>query len=465
MHALNPALKVEYLLDSARKSVARGDSLSAEEALLTARDEDSGSPAIYLELAELAMHRRQYPVAMQLLRLGLAYQPQNVEAWARLGNACWRAQKYDESFHALLQAEQLAPGSKLVDHNLGLLWYFRGNADQAMRHLENALKLAPQDKWIKNDYAHAVLKSGDLKRGLKLFEARWDILEKSPVWQCGLPVWQGETCSEKTLLLHAEQGYGDTLQFIQFIPEIKEHGQFKRIVFAGPVTLRRLLAGQCEIDDYVDFTSVGELLKAVRGSDPAFVHCPLISAFSHLGYSYDTMVPPVPYLTAPATSPRPLRPGGTKFAVGIVWAASVGHERSRQRSVPVTDLLPLSTIPGVRLWSLQMAPHAKEAVETGADLVIGDATVPVMDFADTAAIIQDMDAIVTVDTAIVHLAGALGKRTFMLNPFNACWRWVHGADPWYSSVSLVQQSQDLSWVEAIDEVKIHIAELVRKKGQ
>ena len=111
-----------------------------------------------------------------------------------------------------------------------------------------------------------------------------------------------------------------------------------------------------------------------------------------------------------------------------------------------------------------MAPFAREAVDTGADLIVSDATIPVMDFADTAAIVQSMDAVVSVDTSIVHLAGALGKPTFMLNPVNQCWRWCRGSEVWYKSVSLYDQdSSDLSWTFAIDKIKTKIAGMVAQK--
>ena len=462
MHAPTEPRRVDQLRGAAREAVLRCDLDGAVDLLQEACAEVDSSEA-HLELAEVAMVRRQYAVAASLIRRGLAARPGDGLAWARLGNALWRCQRYEESRFALDRAAFLLPGHWLVEQNRGLLCYFTGDAAGAVRHFEKAIGSSPpENHWLRSDLAHAVLKTGDLRRGLELFEARWEVIGKSPVWGCGLPQWDGSRWDGATILLHAEQGYGDTLQFFRFVPRIREAGGFGRVVLAGPLTLKRLLSNQCEVDEYVDHESVSEVVKASR---EASCHAPLVSAFSRLRMSYDDLPVARPYLSWPAGSPRGLRPPGTKLAVGVVWAASVGHERSRMRSLSPVELLPLAEVPGVRLWSLQMAPHAREAVDTGADLVISDATLATMDFADTAGIVQELDAVVTVDTSMVHLAGALGKRTFMLNPAASCWRWARGAAPWYASVELFDQSLDLTWTVAVHGIKKRLDEMIRERSR
>lgn len=459
MHAPAQFSRIEKISAAITATVLRGESERVIESCERVLDADNGDVDAYLGMAELAMLRRQYDVAIALLERVLASGLLDVGlVWARLANALWRVQDYEGSHWALQKAHQLVPHHKLVKQNLGLLAYFTRKPELALFHLERALEEDPDDRWIQNDHAHAVLMSGDLARGLELFECRWSILKKSPAWECGLPLWSGASVPTNTLLLHAEQGLGDTIQFIRFVPEIKNKGAFERVIFAGPLTLKKLIQNQCGVDDYVDFENPSEILRAARRSH---VHAPLLSAVAKLKLSYDALPPPAPYLVADRSSPRQLRPGGARLAVGLVWAASVGHERSRQRSVKVTDLLALGTVPGVRLWSLQMAPHGRECPDSGADLMIGDATSAVMDFADTAGVVQELDVIVTVDTSMVHLAGALGKRCFMLNPLAQCWRWCRGARPWYGdSVELFDQSNDLTWTHAIDAIRIKISEMV-----
>lgn len=407
-------------------------------------------------LADAAMARRQYAVAASLVRRALADDPGDAALWARLGNALWRDQRYDESRAALERAEQLFPGHWLIEQNLGLICYFTGDATGAVEHLERALKTVPDtNPWVRHDLAHAVLKSGDLRRGMELFEVRWETLARSPAWGCGRPQWCGEKWSGGEMLLHAEQGFGDTIQFFRFVPAIREAGGFSRVVLAGPLPLKRLLEAQGVVDQYIDHESVGDLVAASR---TASCHSPLMSAFAKLGLGYDDLPAAEPYISWPARSKRNLRPAGTRLAVGVVWAASVGHERSWQRSVSPVDLLPLSEVPGIKLWSLQMAPRAREAVDTGADLVISDATTENMDFAATAGIVGELDAVVSVDTSVVHLCGAMGKNCFVLNPRNACWRWARGAAPWYGGVvELFDQSPDLTWGAAIFQIRSRLA--------
>lgn len=444
--------EAEQLTTVASHEAAKGNFDGAKEALLQARDADVGRADGYINLAELALARKDFGPAIALLYYATTIDRERGLLWARLGNALWQAERYDEAFAALEKARRFEPNHYLVYQNLGLCHYMGGDASYAEYYLKRALKLAPNNVQVRNDHAMAVLKDGRLQEGLRLFESRWEgILAKTPAWDCGLPLFFGEfeKYRGKTLLLHHEQGYGDTIQFIRFVPEIKQRFGFEHVMFAGPVALKTLLDRQCGITCYFDYGRASEMLQAAQTSH---CHAPLLSAVSYLDHEYYTLPAFEPYLKAPAYYPaqRVLKPGSTKLAVGITWAASIAR-----KSCSVLDFLPLATIPGVKLWSLQMAPHAQEAVETGADLVISDATLRVMDFADTAAIVEDLDAIVTVDTALAHLAGALGKRTFVLNPLNECWRWCRGAAPWYgSNFSLHKQSYDLSWKLAIEQIKL-----------
>ncbi len=457
--APNPGDETEGLREAARRAASGGDPDRAVDILKEACDRGDLNGAARVDLAELAMGRRQYAVAASLLRSALVARPSDAGAWARLGNVLWRSQRYDESKAALDRANDLSPGNWLIEQNIGLWHYFTGDAESAVRYLESSLKKAPPSiPWVRNDLAHAVLKSGDLRRGMELFEVRWETLARSPAWSCGLPQWQGEPRSGEGILLHAEQGFGDTLQFFRFVELVRKKGKFSHVFLAGPLALKRLLEAQGVLDGYADHESVGDLLETSRG---ATCHAPLMSAFAALGLGYEDLPVPRPCVSWPAGSRRNLRPSGVKLSVGLVWSASIGHERSRQRSVSPVNLLPLGEVPRVKLWSLQMAPHAAMAIETGADLVISDATFETMDFADTAGIVGSLDAVVSVDTSMVHLCGALGKKVFMLNPVNACWRWARGAAPWYGdAVELFDQSKDLSWDAAISKIKSRLAEMI-----
>ena len=442
------------------------DAESAKALFAGAINTDNDFADAYHNLALVEASSLHYDAAIAMSRRAVTLKPNDGMVWMNLGNTLWRAKRYDEALAATQRAAALSPCDHKVYLNLGLAFYSLNRTREAVFSFERALELKPGDLGARNDLAHAVLKSGDLTRGLQLLECRWDsevLLTKNPIWDCGLPRWEGERREASTLLLHHEQGFGDTLQFCRFIPQIKKLSGALKIIFAAPKGLHRLLEGQCGIDELIDHMSAGDIVKAALRAD---AHCPLMSAVTALKPSYDGIVTPfgTPYLDSPLSVRDKYHDGGAKLAVGLVWAASHGHERSRQRSVKVTELFDLATLPGVKLWSLQFAPYAQELVETGGDGIVGDATVGVKDFADTAAILQHFDLVITVDTAMVHLAGALGVKCFMLNPINPCWRWCNGAAPWYGSVELFDQETIENWRAPIAAIKDRVAAMVEQRG-
>jgi ADP-heptose:LPS heptosyltransferase len=460
------------LLQLAGQRHKAGDRVNEKALNLSAIACDVDCADAYHNLSAIAVGAGRYDASIALAKRGLALKPDNGPLWLNLAVSLWRAQRFIECGDALDRAGQHGTEPSSLDHVRGLLHYAVGPIGEAVSCMERAIK-ARGGVWLEcsNDLAHAVLKSGDLARGLELLEGRWNgMLAKSVVWDCGLQKWEGERIDgarggllaqrrrlDPTLLLHAEQGIGDTLQFIRFVPQIKQASGASHIIFAAPKLLCRLLQGQCGIDEVIDIDSPGAIVKAARVAD---YHCPLISAVCALKPSYETLPEAKPYLCAPFETSSSFHDGGAKLAVGLVWAASPGRERSRQRSVQVEELLDLGTIPGARLWSLQFAPHAKEIVDCGGDCLVADATAGLSDCADTAAVVKKLDLVVTVDTAMVHLCGALGVPCFMLNPINPCWRWCNGAAPWYSSVELFDQMEATNWKAPIAQIKARIAEMV-----
>ena len=318
----------------------------------------------------------------------------------------------------------------------------------AIKHIAKSLELKPENLNCRHDLGLAYLKSGNMAEGLKYTEARWHgLLTKSAVWECGLPYWEGEDLNQSTILIHREQGHGDTIQFIRYVKEIKRRWPLCYVIFASASPLIRLLEGQCGIDEVIDVDKPGDIVRAAIKAD---YHCPLISVLRVIGATFgDTEVEP--YLRAEWTSPHSVR--RASFKVGLVWAASPGYERSRQRSIPVGDLTDLATVPGVRLYSLQVGDFSKDLWSTGADHIITDAVSNVKDFLDTAHVMKSMDLIVSVDSGPVHLAGAIGCRTIMMNPITPCWRWCQGTAAWYGCVDYVDQTDPNNWDYPIEQVK------------
>jgi tetratricopeptide (TPR) repeat protein len=430
-----------------------GDNHNAREMYRGAIHFDEANADAYDNLATLALAPGRFAAAIALRRRAIAIDPLNGARWSNYGNTLWRAQHFEEAEQALLRAIEIKAPGFAPFWNIGILYYSMGRGEDAMRYLEKALALAPDNYGVQSDYAHAVLMSGDLARGLELIEVRWpgNLLKKNLVWDCDVPQWNGaplRTMGDGTLLLHHEQGFGDTLQFCRFIPHIKPECD-GRIVFACPKALHRLLTGQLEIDELIDSDDPGALVRAALKAD---AHSPLISAVAKLRPSYDTMPPPEPYLKTPVIRSDDLHSGGAKLAIGLCWGAALTTERGPQKSCGVEDMLVLGEIPGIKLWSLQFGPYEDSLARTAADHLVTSVPGGLGDFAETAAIINRLDLVVTIDTATAHLAGALGKPVFMLNPLAPCWRWVYGAKPWYSTMKIFNQTDPDNWVDPMDEI-------------
>lgn len=448
--------EVEEKFEAGNKCLVAQDFAGAKSNYLAAIELDGSFVPAYQNLATVALSPGHTAAAIALLKRAIAIDPNNGSAWSSLGGALWRAQRFGESAEALTKAMMLSP-SWLVNYRLGWIGYAIGDTASAIMYLQRALDERPDEVRLQLDYAHAVLKSGDLARGLELFEARWNgPLLKEPIWNAGVPRWDGNRLPHgSVLLLHHEQGYGDTIQFCRFIPQIGEAAGFPRIIFACPREMHSLLHAQCAIDEVV--SSSEDIASALK---KATVHSPLISAVSVLKLTYATLPAPRVYIDPPEID-FDIRPGGAKLAVGLCWYGSETPWRGAERAVKVEELLELGTIPGVKLWSLQFGQREADLRATGADCFISTFPGGPGEFGLTAAFINALDLVVTVDSATAHLAGAIGKKCFMLNPVTPCWRWARGAAPWYGDiVEIFDQVTPSNWTEPIAKVRDRISSMI-----
>jgi tetratricopeptide (TPR) repeat protein len=430
---------------------------NAKQMLLGARNMDPTYSRVYHNLGTLVNKEGTYKSAITLFEKALELLPDAALTLLSLGNALWRVQKFREAKVALYRALDLIPDHFGVYHNLGLLHYALNDPHTAVKFFRRGLELKADSIGIKNDLAMAVLKSGDLLEGLKLFEVRWNgSLTKSPVWECGIPRWDGVRLDNKTLLIHREQGFGDTIQFIRFAKNVRTLYPKSRIVFASQGPLVRFLEhskDELGLDVIFDIDDSAKLVREAREAD---YHIPLLSLLPTLGVSFGNLPSAAPYLRALRPSPRSAR---RSLNVGIVWSASPGYERSRQRSVPIEDLFPLAKIPNVQLYSLQVGHYGQELYSSAGELFIKDATSTIKDFADAADVMETMDVVISVDSGPAHLAASIGRPTFMLNPINPCWRWCYGAEPWYDVMTLFNQVDPNNWDRPIAQIGIELKKM------
>jgi hypothetical protein len=316
----------------------------------------------------------------------------------------------------------------------------QGRFDAALAAITDALRLSPADPGLNLDRALALLKAGHLQEGWAAYE--WRHKRPGAGKPPSLPkVRYLDDLDGRTVLIDHEQGFGDTIQFLRYVQPLAEAGM--NILLRVPRELARLMRGQA---------GIAEVLVSGQEAAPSDYYCPVNS----LPYVFDTLLETVPtdgaYIRADvaliAEWAARLPPGPR---VGLIWAgeASPGNpDLERKRDVPFKMLLPLTVTPGPAFVSLQTGPARGEIAGP-----IHDPMGAVQDFADTAAIIDNLDAVISVDTAVAHLAGAMGKPVFLLDRYDNCWRWLYGRgdSPWYPTLMIFRQTEPGDWLGPITE--------------
>jgi tetratricopeptide (TPR) repeat protein len=352
----------------------------------------------------------------------------------------------DEAVALFGQAVMADPANAACHSNLGNALATEGRFDEALAAITDALRLSPADVDININRAVTLLKAGRLPEGWAANEWRHKKpgREKLPPALL-LPKLEhlGEVAG-RTIVIYHEEGFGDTIQFLRYAQLLAEMGA--RIVLWVPQELVRLMRGQA---------GIAEVLTGNVNLPQFDFHCPIISLPYVFGTTVETIPAPSPYIHAdPALTAEwaaRLPPGPR---VGLVWA---GEPRSydpaaqaldRRRSLPFKMLLPLTVTPGMSFVSLQMGP-ARSEIANGVHDPMGG----VKDFADTAAIIANLDLVISADTAVLHLAGAMGKPVFLLDRYDNCWRWLHGRgdSPWYPGLFIFRQARMGEWLAPVTE--------------
>ena len=390
----------------------------------------------------------------------LRLEPDYPDALSNLGNALLAQGRFEEAVAAFRAALRLRPDYAEAHANLGAALRDTGDIPEALLHCEAAIELQPGRPDARFNRALALLTAGRYAEGWAEHEHRL-ALPHYPRRDLGCPQWQGEPLAGRRILLHAEQGLGDTLQFVRYAPLVAARGG--RVILEVQKPLVGLLA---RMEGVAEVVACGEEL-------PGFdLHCPLMSLPHAFGTTIETIPACAPYL-----APDPdlvarwaaLLPSSMGKRVGLVWAGSPraneprNHYADRRRSLHLRSLAPLAAIPGVEFVSLQLGPRAAEAQSPPAGMAVLDLTAGIADFDDTAALVAGLDLVIAVDTSVAHLAGALGKPVWLLSRFDACWRWLAGREdsPWYPGLRLFRQERPGEWGPVIARVA---AELARFAG-
>ncbi len=351
-----------------------------------------------------------------------------------LAGKCQHLLRNDEMALALAQKALAAPEDKASRAELGMLFSHLSAFKQALAIYDTWLEKEPENSSIRTARAFIYLAQGHLLEGFKEYEHRLklDIIPKHRHRQ---PRWQGEHLSKQTLLIHAEQGFGDNLQFVRYLPMVKQRCQ--KLILECPRVLIKLLSSVKGVD------------RCVMVEENYQAHDLQISLMS-LPYIFETSLETIPceipYIYPSLTSKKYL-PDSTKLKVGIAWAGSEKHTNDKNRSCPLLQFDKLLNISNIEFYSLQVGKPAWEQARLPNPKRLKSLTSHITDFSDTAAIMQEVDLIISVDTSIIHLAGALGKKAWLLLPYNAEWRWLieRSDSPWYPSLTLFRQPKPGDW--------------------
>jgi tetratricopeptide (TPR) repeat protein len=450
----------------------------------------SGATAPLLSLLGAIRLKRGTPAsAVPPLRLAIQAGMENAEIYGNLAIALRRLDRLDDAADAFLKALELEPDHPGTLFNYGNLLTYRGRYAEALdlyqrasdlepeRHdirynLGNALRdvgriddaeqcyLAiltdqPDNAEVRNSLGMLRLLLGRMAEGWPDYESRWQAADLV-VSNHAIPMWDGLPLDGRTVLLHAEQGFGDTMQFVRYAPLMADMGG-KVVLEIQPelVDLCRLLPG---IDKVV---ARGKAL-------PRFdCHAPLLSLPRLFGTELDSIPAEIPYLRV---GPTKVKHWQAKFGrrdrlrVGLVWAGNPRHAKDNLRSITLKDLEPLAAVTGIAWFSLQVGPKRQD-LEAHAGWSRGavDLGGQIEKFSDTAAILSHLDLVITVDTAVAHLAGAMGLPAWVLLPPAPDWRWMLNREdsPWYPSLRLYRGGQAGQWDDAVGRITADLAAKVK----
>ncbi|MBR1128919.1 tetratricopeptide repeat protein [Bradyrhizobium iriomotense] len=409
---------------------------------------NSSFPEALNNLSELLRLRERPEEAEACCREALRLRPDDVQAQVNLGNALREQGHFHEAESCFRAALDHSAAQPKALNNLGALLLDLGRPDEAIRSLRMAVSQTPDYADAHFNLGVALLLDGQFDEGWREYEWRWkQDRKKSQLRGFRQPLWDGGDTGDRVLLLHAEQGLGDTLQFCRFVPAIAAG---RRVVLEVQRPLVPLLTGLPGIESIV---ALGDPL-------PSFdLYCSLMSLPRVLGITLETIPQQESYLRADPQRAAAWRQRVGQLdglRVGVVWAGNQAMSGDRRRSIPLGQFSELADLPGVSFVSLQKGAAASQSPPPG--LSLHDWTEDLHDFGETAALIEALDLVISVDTAAAHLAGALGRPVWLLNRFDRCWRWLLNRDdsPWYPSLRQFRQPQPGDWSSVLTDVRIEL---------
>jgi tetratricopeptide (TPR) repeat protein len=415
-------------------------------------------------LGRVLMREKRLDEAVLGFQQALRIDARCAPAHSNLGAAFLEMDRLEEAMACFQQAIALDEEIADAHWNLGVALLRQGQFDEAARCCRRAIACQADHPAAHLNLGLILLSQGHYEEGWREYEWRSrDPRNPSLSANFCIPRWDGRAAPGQKLLVHSEQGFGDTIQFARYLPLVKKRSGAQQVVFACPVELHRLFAGLRGLDaQLVARHTEGPI--DLRDFDQ---HVPLLSLHLALGIS-DPSSHRESYLTVAPDLTAQWRArirGGGALRVGLAWRGNPAHENDRNRSLPAQHFLPFLQIPGVTCYSLQVHAPADERRHLS-DAGLVDLTAEIRDFSDTAALIVALDLVITADTVVAHLAGALGRPVWTLLPFIPDWRWGLERDdtPWYPAMRLFRQTRAGDWDSVVQRASAALVSFVKQAG-
>ena len=432
------------LVDQGVEWQRKGKLRQAEEAYRSVLRENPHHPDALHLLGTIAFQAGKNADAVALIRKAIAINPANPNYFNNCGPPLRMLGRFEEAADCYRKCLQLDPRHPEAWYNLGKTFSDAARPADAITAYTRQLELHPSHLSAQWNRSLANLLLGNFQEGWREYESRW---EATPFKrrQFPHPTWRGEDLAGKTLLIHAEQGLGDTIQMLRYASIAADRGA--RVVVECQPELTRLAASA---------HGLSAVLARGEPFPPFDFEIPTMSLPLAFGTTLETIRNQIPYLCA---KPARISKWQSRLAelpktrkLGLVWAGGEKNPNNTKRSMTFSDFAALSKIPGIEWISLQKGPVAAQAAS--AAFPIHDWTNELHDFADTAALVECLDGVVTVDTAVAHLAGALGKPVWILIPIAPDFRWLMDRtdSPWYPTARLIRQHTHGSWSGAVENL-------------
>lgn len=385
--------------------------------------------------------------ALDSLQRALDLNPNYAKALNNLGNVLRLQGHLEKAAESYAKALTLSPNAAKTHCNLGAVQYQLGQLDEAVASFHRALSLEPGHAETHINLGYYQLLTGDFQNGWENYGWRWHVKDFALQHRrYQEPMWDGSSMEGKKIYIYPEQGLGDCIQFVRYLKLVEERGG--RVIFESPAKLEAL---------FQDIEYVESVVTAGHSAPPFDCHASLLDLPGLLNTTLETIPSSGSYLRAPTSLTEKWRNRlgpHEGFRVGIVWAGNPKHNNDLSRSIPFEHLRPLLEMEEVEFYSLQVGERRNDIGAQEFDKKLNDLSNDLTDFANTAGVIEQLDLVISVDTSVAHLAGALGRPVWTLLPLIPDWRWLldRADSPWYSSMQLFRQERFGAWNGVVENV-------------